>query len=530
MKILRILFALVLCNQIFAQETFPVNGVAENFKPIYAFTNANIIISPEMKFSNSTLLIQGDKILKVDSAIDIPKGSIIYNLKGDYIYPSFIDLYSDYGLPKAKKGDYNYRPQYKSKKIGAYHWNEAIHPEINSSEKFSSNEKTAKLYLSNGFGAVLSHIQDGILRGTGTFVALSKKSDHENILIKNGASFYSFKKGVSKQKNPTSLMGSIALLKQTLLDVEWYKTKKNQTNLSYDALINQKKLPQIFDLKHELDYSRIYKIADEFELDFIVKGNGKEFLQINEISNAEFSLIIPINFPSPYNVNNPETADWISLQKLKNWEYGPYNPYILAQNQNKFCITSAELKDPKDFLKNLRIAIKKGLSKKDALAALTTTTASLIGANDIIGALKPGMLANFIITSGDIFEDAEIYENWNLGEKYIINKKQNTDIRGYYTFNSDEFKNKPIAIMGDLSKPKTIFYELDSNAIITNLTEKNVNLSDNKGEFRAIGKFSNGVISGRYQNKEGEYYDFNMVLDSLLQEDLNGKNSKQETD
>ncbi len=518
MKILQIIIALVLCSPIFAQETFPVNGVSDNFKPIYAFTNATIISSPGVEFKNSTLLIQGNKILALDSNLNIPKGAIIYDLNGDYIYPSFIDLYSDYGLPKAKQDKYNYRPQYKSNKAGAYHWNEAIHPEINASQEFSSDAKSAKAYLSNGFGAVLTHAQDGLLRGTAAFVSLSEKTDNENLLIKNGGTFYSFRKGVSSQKNPSSLMGSIALIRQTFFDVEWYKNQKNQTNLSFDAFINQQELPKIFALNDELDYSRVYKIADEFEFDFILKGNGKEYLRIDEIANTEFPVIIPLNFPNAYEVSNPETADWISLEKLKNWESAPYNPGLLAKNEIEFCITSADLKDGKNFLKNLRIAITKGLSKEDALAALTTTPASLIGTDNLVGTLKAGMLANFIITSDDVFEKGEIYENWTLGEQHIITKKQTTDVRGYYTFNSKEFVNEPITIKGELSKPKTIFYELDSTAIITILSENKLNLSNNNGSFRAVGKFIDGEITGRYQNQNGEYYDFNMVRDSLFVE------------
>jgi imidazolonepropionase-like amidohydrolase len=516
MKILRIIIAIVLSNQILAQETFPVNGVEETFNPIYAFTNANITSSPGINFKNGTLLIQGNKILALDTMLNIPKGAIIYDLNGDHIYPSFIDLYSDYGLPNTKKSKYNYRPQYKSKKSGAYHWNQAIHPEINASEEFSADAKSAKKYLSNGFGSVLTHAKDGILRGSAAFVVLSEKTDNENVLVKNCASFYSFKKGLSTQKNPTSLMGSIALIRQTFLDAEWYKSQKTQTNISYDAFINQQKLPQIFALNDELDYSRLYKISDEFEIDFIVKGTGKEFLRIEEIASTEFPVIIPLNFPNAYEVSNPENADLISLQKLKNWETSPYNPAILAKNEIEFCITSADLKDSKDFLKKLRIAITKGLSKKDALAALTTTPASLVGAHNIVGTLEAGMLANFIITSDDIFENGKIYENWTLGGQHIINKKQTIDVRGYYTFNSTELENKLITIKGELSKPKTIFYELDSNAIITSLYENKLNLSNNDASFRAIGKFISDEISGRYQNRKGEYHNFTMVRDSLF--------------
>ena len=62
----------------------------------------------------------------------------------------------------------------------------------------------------------------------------------------------------------------------------------------------------------------------------------------------------------------------------------------------------------------------------------------------------------------NIIEKGKIYENWILGERHIINKKQYDDIRGFYTFNSDEYKNGFIAIEGELSNPKTIFYQLCS--------------------------------------------------------------------
>jgi len=105
MKILRSLFFCLISISVFSQESFPNNGVKSTFSPIYAFTNAHLIISPEKEIINGILLIQDDKIIDADSILDIPKGAIIKDVEGDYIYPSFIDLYSDYGLPKAKRGE-----------------------------------------------------------------------------------------------------------------------------------------------------------------------------------------------------------------------------------------------------------------------------------------------------------------------------------------------------------------------------------------------------------------------------------------
>lgn len=101
-----------------------------------------------------------------------------------------------------------------------------MHPEIDACNNFINNKKNTKAYLDNGFGVVLTHQKDGIFRGTAACVALSQKSEHENLLSQKSASIYSFKKGVSKQKYPNSLMGSIALIRQTFLNTEWYEEQK----------------------------------------------------------------------------------------------------------------------------------------------------------------------------------------------------------------------------------------------------------------------------------------------------------------
>jgi len=94
-----LIFFSSLCLHSFAQETFPVNGVATEFEPIFAFINAHIV-SPDKEIVNGILLIQGNKILEADTVVQIPTGAIEKDLKGDYIYASFIDLNTQYGLPK----------------------------------------------------------------------------------------------------------------------------------------------------------------------------------------------------------------------------------------------------------------------------------------------------------------------------------------------------------------------------------------------------------------------------------------------
>ena len=525
-KLLIILLS-IFCFPSFGQETFPVNGVTTEFEPIYAFINAHII-NPDNEISNGILLIQGDKILQVDTVVQIPKDAIITDLKGDFVYPSFIDLNTQYGLPKTKSKERSFRPQYDSKKEGAFHWNQAIHPEINAIDNFQNDNKKAETFRSIGFGAVLTHQKNGIVRGTGGLVLLSEKKEHQNILMQNASAHYSFSKGNSSQKYPTSLMGSIALLRQTFLNAEWYAQGVNDFNYSYEAFNNQQDLPQIFTINDAFDISRVYKIADEFEVDYIIIGNGDEYKQLDIIKETNFSFILPLNFPESYEVSNPEEAENISLQELKHWESAPFNPLILANKNIAFSFTSSGQKNPKDFLKNLRKTIQTGLSKKDALAALTTIPARQLNVAHLIGTIEKDKYANFIICSKDIFEDGVIYENWIAGKKYEINKKQEIDIRGYYTLNSEKFENKLVEIKGTKEKPRATIVFLDSLPLKTSLLDNEISMYTKNGVFRAVSTFSNGKIRGRFQNESGAFHSFSMVRDSLFKE--KEKKFSEETD
>ena len=55
--------------------------------------------------------------------ITIPEGAIVYDLEGDYIYPSFIDLYTNYGLPEIKKGIYSMKKTPKARGATPKMWN-----------------------------------------------------------------------------------------------------------------------------------------------------------------------------------------------------------------------------------------------------------------------------------------------------------------------------------------------------------------------------------------------------------------------
>ena len=98
---------------------------------------------------------------------------------------------------------------------------------------------------------------------------------------------------------------------------------------------------------------------------------------------------------------------------------------MLEKNDIQFSVTSSGLKKKSELLPNLRKAIRRGLSTKLALDALTVNPASILKVKGVTGELTKGSYANFLVTSKPIFDDkSEIYENWVLGEKHVVKKEK----------------------------------------------------------------------------------------------------------
>lgn len=411
-----------------AQGTFPVNGVNNPQTTRYTFINANIQVSPQKLIYDGILEIENGKIKAVKASGEkYDTTAIIIDLKGNYIYPSFIDIYSDYGVPsfseKKKKG--RGEPQDLSDKKGAYGWNEAIKPETEAYQLFAHDEKAAEAYRQAGFGTVATFVQDGIARGTSAIVTLSDEAENKSIITQQASANYSFNKGSSQQTYPTSLMGAVALLRQTLYDAQAYQQGTlKETNLSLQALNQQQQIPQVFEAGNKWDMLRIQNLAREFGKTYIIKTHGDEYQNINSWKNSNAQLIVPINFPDAVEVKSYFDAANLRYTDLRHRDAAPFNPYILQQNKVPFAFTAEGLKDKKEFLKNIREAIEHGLSTTTALEALTTNPAKFLKVDDKVGTIEKGKLASFIITSENLFaEDNILLENWVQGKQFILNQE-----------------------------------------------------------------------------------------------------------
>ncbi len=528
MKIRLLALTLLWCGaSVLAQDYFPENdGVKARDNNYRAFTNAKIYVSPTQIIEEGTLLIQDGKVVQVGSNVNLPQNTVVEDLQGKSIYPSFIDVFSGFGVEKPKRALGSGRSaQYGPSREGFY-WNDHIMPENNAVEKFKYDEKSAKDLRKVGFGVVNAHIQDGIARGSGVLIALNDQgTEGDRVLDDESGQFFSFTKGVSsRQSYPTSLMGVTALMRQLYHDMRWYEGGNVRTkDRSLEALIENKDLPQFFDAGGNGNVLRADKIGDQFGIEYTILGGGDEYERIAALKKSNSRLIIPINFPKAYDVSDPHAASYVNLGDMRHWNLAPSNPKILEDHGIVFALTTHSLKSIASFNSMLAKALERGLSKRKALEALTTVPATLLGKSNEIGTLQKGSYANFLIASGDIFEkNTTLFENWVQGQPHILADMNSPDIRGDYdlTVGGISYNMK---VTGKMGSPSLEIGQ-DTLKLPSKISYKNgwVNLSFSKDEGsenyvmtalvtgdsnQISGKviLPNGMESGFVANKTGDF-------------------------
>lgn len=504
-----------------AQASFPANGAPDIRKGRFLFVNAHIVARYDLQPTKGYLLIENGKVISSGSGEKSDANAVTIDLAGAYVYPGFIDLYSTYGIEQTQAKKDKHGPQLLSSRPGAYAWNEALNSDYRSHEKFSPDAKAAEEYLSQGFTTVLTRNADGYSRGTGALVSLANKSAHEVILQKMATHEMSFSKGSSSQDYPTSLMGAIALLRQTWFDAQWYASGKSpEINISLEKWNEMSKLPVFFETSKWQNLLRAHALAKEFNTKIILKGSGDEYKRADAIKNCGAPIVLPLHFPEAFDINDAITAEMLALSDLKHWELAPANPAIMEENGVQFSLTMNGLKDKSSFLNRTRKAIQYGLSEKEALKALTFTPALLLGEEKTLGHLQAGAIANFVVVDKPIFSaEAKIHQTWALGQKvFHVPFEQKLENGTYSLSLSGE---KRTLKLKEEDNRQTAFIKVSDTTEVKCVLALNdhfiqIEWPENKQYFRLSGwKTGDNTFKGRGRDTSANWLEWMLQLDSV---------------
>ncbi len=429
----------------------PPVGIRDNTPNVHALTGATIVTAPGKSIKDGTIVIRDGVIQAVGHGIPVPPDARVWDLKGMTIYAGFIDSYSDYGMPQRQRPsfgqDRQQPPRAPEVPTGPRHWNERVAASLKAAEIFTPDPKVSEKLRNAGFTSVVLVPQKGIFRGSDALINLGDSSINQSLVSIHSAQHVAFETARG-DGYPNSLMGAIALIRQTMLDAQWYREalaasakypseerpEVDDDLAALEDVVNGKQ-PVIFETGDELSALRVAAIASEFHFHYLLRGSGYEYRRMEAIRALGVPIILPVNFPDAPSVQTPEEAMAVSTEDLQAWDLAPENPGRLHGAGVTIALTASQLKDPANFLPNLRKAVQRGLPADAAIAALTTVPAKLFGAEKELGTLEAGKMANLIVADGDLFnEKTKLKESWIAGRRYELKAGPMIDPRGTWEF------------------------------------------------------------------------------------------------
>ncbi len=416
------------------------------FRPVpvgvHALVGAKVVVKPGQVLDSATIIVRDGHIEKVGKDITAPADARIWNLKGMTVYAGFIDPYVSFGKsggrpdkPEPAPSDdtiidltagnvkfFGVNPQEREAGTEGPGYQVArVTPERRAVQTFSPDRKALEALRELGFTVANVRPDKGIIRGTSVLAALSDTGPNRAIIKPDVFQNVVFEPGERRPAvYPESLMGVIAVVRQSFLDAQHYaldqadyhkhpERPRPPFDPAQEALgpALEKKMTVIFEPREALMVDRATRIAHEMNVNFCIVSSGQEWRRPELAKAAGVPFIVPLNFPSGPHL--PQEEDWeqVTLDELRAWDWAPENPAVLHNQGLDIAFTTHGLAQKKDFRKNLRLAIDRGLSEDNALAALTTVPAHLCGVDNLLGTIEAGKQANLTIVDGKGYFDPE---------------------------------------------------------------------------------------------------------------------------
>jgi len=417
----------------------------------HALVGARVVVKPGVVMGTATVLIRDGRIADVQGNFEkLPPEARVWDMKGKTIYAGFIDPYLSLGEKQAKPVSNRWTvpidaragvafkglPTTKSDMgaVGPGHEIAEVRPEHRVSAKFSPDAKALAGLRAIGFTAANFIPTEGIYRGSSALALLGDEDPNQLILKPQTFAHLAFSPAA---EYPKSLMGVIAVTRQTVFDAQHYFGMKEwsarnptgprpEYNPALEAMYlptrSKGKQPMVIEPGSVLMIDRAQKLATELELRPIFVATGHEWRRPEVLRDTSAPFIVGVNFPAKPDL--PEEDDWeqVSLDQLRHWDWAPEVPKLIVGNGRPMALTLHGLADQKSFRKNVAAAIARGLKEEHALAALTTVPADLLDAESDLGTVEKGRLANLTIVQGDSWFDPEkpVTEVWVEGRHYPV--------------------------------------------------------------------------------------------------------------
>jgi imidazolonepropionase-like amidohydrolase len=401
-------------------------------KQVEVIANATIHVGNGEVLENASIVITDGKITAVGKNITVPAGANVTNAQGKHVYPGLILPITNLGLIEINA----VRATNDAQEIGE------LNPNIRSIIAYNTDSKVINTLRSNGI--LLANIvpQGGLISGSSSVVQLDAwnwedaayKTDegiHFNMpsLMPRPRGFGGFGGGPQQPAGDPVKEGleKIEMIKSFFREAKAYAavSAHTETNLKLEAVKG------LFDKKQKLYvHANTVKqmlialdFVKEFGFDVVIVGGSDSWQMADLLKQNNIAVILE-------QAHNLPTADDDDVDQ-------PYKTAGMLQKAG--VLFSFTDDDPQTRGRNLAFNAGTfatyGLTKEQAIQAMTLSAAKILGVSDKTGSIETGKDANIIISTGDILDmrssvvtDAFIQgRKINLDDKHKqLNDKYNT--------------------------------------------------------------------------------------------------------
>ncbi len=403
--------------------------------PTYAIINCRVL-SPPLPVIEKGVIIIRDGIIEAigpKEKVPIPEDAQVVEAEGMTAYPGFINAHTTFFLETTAEA----QPQPQPGRPTPQQQPEERRPspaDFSVLTQLRPRQAVVDSLHRVGVTTILAASERGIFAGQSVLLNLNGEK-LEEMVVKNPVALH-VQFVTERGRYPNSLMGTMAFIRQSLLDAAYYADqlalwKKNPRflqrpvfNQMHEALapfVSEKK-PVIFTCNNQEDIKRAIRLIQEFKLQAIISGATEAWRVIDELKQAKVPLLISVNFRPP--ATSFYAAQGEAVRRKAEEEIYPANPAELHKAGLSFGLTSLGLSEPASFLKNIQQAIKAGLPAEEALKALTIIPARILGVDSYLGTLEAGKIANVVLAKGDVFDPkSQIEKVWVDGKLFKMEKQ-----------------------------------------------------------------------------------------------------------
>jgi imidazolonepropionase-like amidohydrolase len=393
----------------------------------YAITNARIVTVTGPVIDRGTVVIRDGLIAAVGANVAAPADARVIEGTGLTVYPGLIDANTSLGLPQPSPS-----PSPSPSPAGGGGFGQlrpltyltapnstqvpGLQPEVMVEDFIRPGGDQIESARSVGITTALTAPRTGIWMGQSALINLAGETPQQMIVRSPVAMHVGFTP-LRAGTYPNSLLGVFSALRQMLLDAQRYRevqqiyersprgTRRPEQDRSLAALLPvlDGTMPVVMYADQEREIARALDLATEFKLKAIIAGGMESEKLANRLRESKVPVLLSLNFPRRTTAALPE-ADPEPVRILRERVEAPKTAGRLVAARVPFAFQSGAMTNMTDFSANLMRAIENGLSRDDALRALTIRPAEILGVSDRLGSIEVGKIANLTITRGDLFE------------------------------------------------------------------------------------------------------------------------------